>query len=317
MAALALVFLVTACGSGGADGADARSEPPSRYAPVEVGVPDPVIAPPVPAPPCDPSRSLTPITPPRPGGTMPAGSTMRAIQERGRLVVGVDQNTRMFSARSAGTGELEGFDIELAREVAKAIFGDPDRIQFRTIPPGRRIDVLVDGQADMVVDAMTITCERRQQVEFSGVYLDDALRFLVPRGTKVASLADLAGKYVCVSANTTPERRVAESKARVYAVADRTDCLVALQEGRVAAAYTNASLLESLREQDPWLEVVGPTAVEEVKGIAVPKGQTDFVRFLNGVLEQLKSSGRWQQLYDEWLGKALGPAKPPATTYGG
>lgn len=316
VAALTLVLLTAACGMGGSAGTDPRSEPPARYSPIEVGVPDPVLAPPVPAPPCDPSRSLTPTTPGR-AGAMPAGSTMRAIQDRGRLVVGVDQNTRMFAARNPSTGALEGFDIDLAREVAKAIFGDADRIRFVTIPPGRRIDVLVGGEVDMVVDAMTITCERRQQVEFSGVYLDDALRFLVPKGTKVTSLADLAGKYVCVSSNTTPERRVAESKARVYAVADRTDCLVALQEGRVAAAYTNASLLESLREQDPWLEVVGPTAVEEVKGIAIPKGQTDFLRFLNGVLEQVKSNGQWQALYDKWLRAALGAAKPPTTSYGG
>ncbi|MFI6579826.1 glutamate ABC transporter substrate-binding protein [Embleya sp. NPDC050493] len=310
------MLLTTACGTGGSGGADARSEPSARFTPVEVGKPDPVLAPPAPAPACDPSRSLTPTTPAR-AGAMPAGSTMRAIQDRGRLVVGVDQNTRMFAARSLEREELEGFDIDLSREVARAIFGDPDRIQFKTIPPGRRIDVLVNGEVDMVVDAMTITCERMQQVEFSGVYLEDALRFLVPKKTKVASLADLAGQYVCVSSNTTPERRVAESKARVYAVADRTDCLVALQEGRVAAVYTNASLLESLREQDPRLEVVGPTAVEEVKGIAVPKGQTDFVRFLNGVLEQLKSNNRWQELYDKWLRVSLGPAKPPTTTYGG
>ncbi|MGC0420536.1 glutamate ABC transporter substrate-binding protein [Embleya sp. AB8] len=316
MAALAMVLLASACGTGGGDSAAASPVAPSAHVPIEVGVPDPKLPPPVSAPPCDPSRSLTPSTSAR-AGAMPAGTTMRAIQDRGKLVVGVDQNTRMFAARNSNTGQLEGFDIDLAREVAKAIFGDPDRIQFRTIPPGRRIDVLVEQQVDMVVDAMTITCERRQQVDFSAVYLEDALRFLVPKGSQVNELADLAGRYVCVSSNTTPERRVAESKAKVYAVADRTDCLVALQEGRVAAAYTNASLLESLREQDPWLEVRGPTAVEEVKGIAVPKGQTDFVRFLNGVLERLRTEHRWQELYNNWLAKALGPAGQPTTTYGG
>ncbi|WP_160161636.1 transporter substrate-binding domain-containing protein [Embleya hyalina] len=314
MAALATVLLASGCGSGGGDDSGASPTPSARYVPIEVGVSDPKLAPPVPAPPCDPSRSLTPAGPPR-AGAMPAGSTMRTIQDRGRLVVGVDQNTRMFAAPAEETGKLEGFDIDLAREVAKAIFGDADRVQFKTIPPGRRIDVLLKNEVDMVVDAMTITCERRQQVDFSAVYLEDALRFLAPKHANVQSLDDLAGKYVCVSSNTTPERRVAESKAKVYAVSDRTDCLVALQEGRVAAAYTNASLLESLREQDPKLEVTGPTTVEEVKGIAIPKGQDDFVRFLNAVLERMKTDGTWRDLYKRWLAPSLGPADPPATTY--
>ncbi len=60
---------------------------------------------------------------------MPPGSTMAAIAERGRLIVGVDQNTYLFGSRNPATGQLEGFDIDVAREIARGIFGDPDRIR--------------------------------------------------------------------------------------------------------------------------------------------------------------------------------------------
>ena len=64
---------------------------------------------------------------------MPAGSTMAKILSRGRLIVGVDQNTYLFGFRNPATGEIEGFDIDIAREVAKAIFGDRRRAR----PAGR------------------------------------------------------------------------------------------------------------------------------------------------------------------------------------
>ncbi|MYV96871.1 transporter substrate-binding domain-containing protein [Streptomyces sp. SID3343] len=251
---------------------------------------------------------------------------MRAIQDRGVLVVGVDQNTRMFAAPNTQDQTLEGFDIDLARQVAAAIFGNPDAIRFEVIPPGRRLDVLgsttsngtvVAPTVDLVVDAVTITCDRWQKVDFSAAYFADSLSLLVPKNSTVKSLDDLAGEYVCASSNTTPERRIAESKAKLYRVSDRTDCLVALQQGRVAAAYTNRALLESLHEQDPELKVVVSTEKDERAAMAVPKGQTDFVRFLNGVLERLKSDGTWQKMYDTWFAKVLGNATAPVTTYQG
>lgn len=315
-AILGTVLVLAGCGSGAGTGAGAADPPPSPRAPLEVGVPDPVLVPPPVTPPCDPRRNLTPSTLPK-AGAMPEGTTMRAIQNRGFLEVGVDQNTRMFSAPNPDTRVLEGFDIDVAREVAEAIFGDPNRVRLRVIPPGQRLDVLVNRKVDMVVHTLTITCDRWQQVDFSSGYLEDSLRLLVPKNSPVKSLEDLAGQYVCVSKNTTPERRVAESKARVYEVADRTDCLVALQEGRVAAVHTNAALLAGLAEQDPLLKMVGESDLNEVSAIAVPKGETDFVRFLNATIERMKSDGTWQRMYDRWFRAALGTGTPPKTTYSG
>jgi len=284
---------------------------------LEVGVPDPTLSPPASVPECDPTRNLTPGALPR-AGAMPAGSTMRAIQDRGHVVVGVDQNTRMFAAPNPDTRVLEGFDIDLAREVARAIFGDPNRARLLTIPPGRRLEVLVRHEVDMVVHALTITCERWQQVDFSSGYFADSRRLLVSRTSTAKTLDDLAGQYVCVSANTTPERFVAASKARVYQVADRNDCLVALQEGKVAAVYTNSTLLESLREQDPTLKLAGSSADRrEISAIAVPKGESDFVRFLNGTIERVIDDGTWREMYERWFPDNLGNETPPTTTYRG
>jgi ABC-type amino acid transport substrate-binding protein len=75
-----------------------------------------------------------------------------------------------FAARNPISGRIEGFDADLARQVAKAIFGDSDKIQRRVITTAERIPVLQDGSVDLVISAMTINCARWQQVAFSAEY---------------------------------------------------------------------------------------------------------------------------------------------------
>ena len=109
---------------------------------------------------CDREASLRPGPLPSPGA-MPPGSTMAAIAERGRLIVGVDQNTYLFGFRNPSSGQLEGFDIDIAREIARAIFGDPDRIQLRVVDASQRESALQSGEVDMVVRTYSITCDRK------------------------------------------------------------------------------------------------------------------------------------------------------------
>jgi polar amino acid transport system substrate-binding protein len=87
---------------------------------------------------------------------------MAAIQERGRLIVGVDQNTKPFGFLDPGSVGLQGFDIDLAREIARAIFGDPDRIDLQVVEANQREPALESGQVDLVVRTFSITCKRKR-----------------------------------------------------------------------------------------------------------------------------------------------------------
>src|SRR3954465_236238 len=70
---------------------------------------------------------------------MPAGSYMADIQNHGALRVGVDQNTLFFGYRNPATNELQGFDIDVAKLIAQAIFGDPNRIEYVVVSTSQRI----------------------------------------------------------------------------------------------------------------------------------------------------------------------------------
>jgi polar amino acid transport system substrate-binding protein len=248
---------------------------------------------------------------------MPAGTFMRTIQQRGRLIAGVDQNSLLLGYLNPFDDEIEGFDIAMLHEVARAIFGDPNAIEFKAISSAERVPAVQSQSVDIVADAMTINCERARQVAFTTVYFEAGQRILVPSNSPVRSVRDLAGRRVCATESSTSLeniRRLAP-QAHPYPVPLRTDCLVALQEGKVEAISTDDSILDGFRAQDPYTKIVGGPISTEPYGMAINKGHPEFVRFVNGVLQQMRTDGRWEAAYRRWLGSvtgapALGPPQP-------
>ena len=94
------------------------------------------------------------------------GTHMRRIRERGRIIVGVDQSQYLLSYRDASRGELRGFEVDLAREVARDIFGDPERVDFRFVDSAGRAEALRAGAVDIVIRTMSVTPGRAAQVDF-------------------------------------------------------------------------------------------------------------------------------------------------------
>ena len=265
---------------------------------------------------CDREASVRPGPLPSPGA-MPPGSTMAAIVERGRLIVGVDQNTDLFGYRNPATAQLEGFDIDIAREMARAIFGDADRIQLRVVNANERESVLQSGEVDMVVRTYSITCARKELVDFSTVYYYANQRILSAKGSGIDSAAALSGKRVCAVSGTTSLSALFALNPRpeLFSAPTWTDCLVMLQQGQVDAISTDDAVLEGLAKQDPTVAVVGDSIAKEPYGIGIKKENTDLIRFVNGVLERIRNDGTWERLYQARL-RELGPSPgPPEPRY--
>jgi polar amino acid transport system substrate-binding protein len=313
-AAAALVALLAGCSSAAAPGG-----PPVPGAPRPAGVQDPAVIPSTaggkPVTCTDPTASLRPSGDLPNPGSMPAGSTMAAIAKRGRLVIGVDQNTYLFGFRNVTTGEIEGFDIDIAREVAAAIFGGADgHIRLVAITSAQRIPYVSSGKVDIVADTMTINCARWQQVNFSSEYYHAGQKVLVPKASAATGINDLGGKKVCAAAGSTSIANIANAakKPIPVSVLDWTDCLVLLQQGQVDAISTDDTILAGLAAQDPTVKLVGNAFTDEPYGLAIAKPHTDFTRFVNAVLAKIRSNGRWAAIYRRWLG---GTATPPAARY--
>jgi polar amino acid transport system substrate-binding protein len=266
----------------------------------------------------NPSVTLHPSGLPAPR-LMPAGSYMATILHRGYLIAGVDQGTLLFSSFNPLDGQLEGFEIDLLRQIANAIFGNPNAIQFRAVTTAQRLPAAAGGSVDIVADAITETCYRRTLVDFSSEYYDAGQRLLVNVGSSIHSVADLAGKTVCTQPASTSLINIEHAAPKAIPVlkANRTDCLVALQQGQVAAATTDDTILLGLAAQDPYTRVVGPRFTSEPYGMAISNKHPDFVRFVNAVLAKIRADGTFRSLESHWLAR-FGPIQaPPPPAYQG
>ncbi|MTE14874.1 glutamate ABC transporter substrate-binding protein [Nocardia aurantiaca] len=259
----------------------------------------------------DPTASL------RPKGTK-RGPDIDAIRARGRLLVGLDPGSNLFSFRDPTSGTLTGFDVDIARELARDLLGDPAALEFRILGSADRERALQEHTVDVVVKTMTINCARRQTVTFSTSYLQAHQRVLAVRNSGIGGLADLAGKRLCVVSGTTSLDLIRREQpaASILTVPSWADCLVVLQQRQVDAVSTDDTVLAGLAEQDPATEVVGPDLSTEQYGIGISKGADDLVRFVNGTLERIRTDGTWNRLYRRWLVAELGDAAiPPPPRY--
>ncbi|MCZ8382151.1 glutamate ABC transporter substrate-binding protein [Mycobacterium sp. CPCC 205372] len=274
--------------------------------------PEPVRLPPTEDDDCNRRASLRPFS-----DRDEADAAVRNIRDRGRLIVGLDIGSNLFSFRDPITGEITGFDVDIAGEIARDIFGSPAQVEYRIMSSADRIAALQNNQVDVVVKTMTITCERKKLVNFSTVYLTANQRILAPRSSAISQASDLSGKRVCVVKGTTSLRRIQQISPSpiIVAVVTWADCLVALQQRQVDAVSTDDAILAGLVAQDPYLHIVGPSMNEEPYGIGVNLQNTGLVRFVNGTLERVRRDGTWNTLYRKWL-TVLGPAPaPPVARY--
>ncbi|MFE6225124.1 MULTISPECIES: glutamate ABC transporter substrate-binding protein [unclassified Streptomyces] len=258
------------------------------------------------------------------------GPAVAEIKRRGKLLVGVDQSSYRWGFRDPETGTLEGFDIALARAIAKDILGDEDAAVLRAVPTNQRVAALDSGKVDLVVRTMTINCKRLQQVAFSTAYFRAGQQVLAPKDSPITGYdASLKGKRVCTAEGSTAYEALEErsygavfkdegdgtpADRNLLTVPNQLDCLARLQMGEVDAIVTDNALAAGQAAQDPGVELKGEPFTEEYYGVAAELGDDDLVRRVNKVLEDYRK-GPWQEAYRTWLEAGLGKAEPPLPLY--
>jgi polar amino acid transport system substrate-binding protein len=257
-------------------------------------------------------------------GQMPSGSYMAQIQARGYLKVGVAQSTYLWGYRDPVSGQLSpsGFDIDMLRQVAQAIFGSPNDIRYTIVPNKDRQQAVQSGEVDIVAETMTVTCAREKNVDFSTVYYQASQKILVPINSSIKGKKDLGGKRVCGPADSTSVQNLVApgmpQHIQIWTVNDMTDCMVMLQQHQVDAISTDDAILVGLKAQDPNNTTILPEPLSsEPYGLAISKAHPDFTSFVNGVLAQVRLDGTWAHIYDAWLLPQVGGATPapPSASY--
>src|SRR3989441_3355282 len=235
-----------------------------------------------------------------------------AIQTKGRLRIGSQEDNPPFSVKNPATGKWEGFDADFGRELAKAIFGTQDDIdkfiEWVPVVSATRIPSLTDNKADVIIKTFTITEERKTQIDFSDVYFVTGQRILVKKSNDtIKEAADLGAKTVCAQRGSTSEQNITKANpaAKVLLLDSYPACLLALQQGQADAVSTDETILFGLAKQDANTKLVGKYFSTELYGIGVEKSvggdRTGFVDFLNPTQVAVITTGTRAKIYREYI----------------
>ncbi|MGG1440697.1 glutamate ABC transporter substrate-binding protein [Brevibacillus laterosporus] len=239
-------------------------------------------------------------------GKTAATGTVAKIKERGKYVVGVKYDLNLFGLKDPASGNVEGFDIDIAKAIAKKILGDENKIELKEVTSKTRIPMLKNGEIDSIIATMTITEERKKEVDFSDVYFMAGQSFLVKKDSTIKGLEDFTkGKKVVTAKGSTSAKNIRENapEAEVLEFENYAEAFTALKAGQGDALTTDNALLYGMAKQDPNFRVVEGTFTEEPYGIALPKGDTEFVALVNDLIKEMKQNGEYDKLYEKWIGE--------------
>ena len=231
-------------------------------------------------------------------------SSLEKIMNRGKIVVGVKFDTKPFGYMDKNQ-KIVGYDVDLAKLIAKSLLGDENKVEFKQVTPSNRILSLNSGQIDMIIATMTVTPQRKEVVSFSSPYYVAGQAILVPKSSDITGMSDLNGKRVIIVFGSTAEKnlRLIAPEAIISGYKTYTDAYSALKKGRADAITSDDTILLGFALQDSSLKLLPKRYSKEPYAIAFKKGLgsvglKDKVDF---IIEDAKTSGKLNQLKAKWI----------------
>lgn len=245
-----------------------------------------------------------------------AGSTMEKLNKAQKLRVGTKFDQPGFGLKGL-SGKPEGFDVEMAKLVAKALDIPEDKIEYTETPSTVREQVIQQDKVDIVVATYTINDKRKEVIDFAGPYYIAGQSILVKADDNTITGPDSfkdGTKKVCSVTNSTPASNIEKylgDKANQLVLFDiYQKCVDALKGGQVQAVTTdNVILTGFLATNEGQFKLAGTPFTEEPYGIGLKKGDNDFREFVNKTLEASFTDGAYLKAWKDTAGK-FDPADP-------
>jgi ABC-type amino acid transport substrate-binding protein len=233
---------------------------------------------------------------------------IRELRKKDRVRVLINDYTPGLASRGAEDGPVYGFEIDMARSLARAIYGNTQdvdsHIEFVEAANAEKIDMLVDNHVDLIIANLTDTVERRQKIDFAGHYV--SMRFapyLGPNSPDVNTVDDLAGLTIGAEAGSMDEavlRSVAKD-SEIVPMSSTQEWIDTYDSGRVQAYWgdtlVGSSYLRtpgSFVRQGQFKAGVGHSAV------GVSKNHSDLSRMVNAYMAHMLSTGSLTRSLRKW-----------------
>ncbi|WP_083828382.1 glutamate ABC transporter substrate-binding protein [Candidatus Protofrankia datiscae] len=258
-------------------------------------------------------------TPAKP--TFAAGTTAARLAEAGKVTVGTKFDQPLFGLKGLG-GDVEGFDVEIAKIIADGLGIDPDDITFVETPSAQREGAIQQSRVDFIVATYTINDKRKQLISFAGPYYQAGQDIMVKKdNTTITGPESLraTNAKVCSVSGSTPAEKIKEyaDASNIVLFDVYSKCADALRTGQVDAVTTdNVVLLGLVDASGGAFKIVGKPFTTEPYGIGIKKGDTAFCQFIDEQLTAAAADGRYAKAWESTAGKVAGaaPALPTLAT---
>jgi glutamate transport system substrate-binding protein len=252
--------------------------------------------------------------------TFAAGSTMQKLKDAKKIKVGTKFDQPGFGLKGLD-GKPAGFDVEIAKIIAKELGLTNDQIEFSEAPSAVREQVIEQGTVDIVVATYTINDTRKQRISFAGPYYEAGQTIMVRNDEGAITGPDsfkTTTKTVCSVTNSTPANNIKKylaSENQLVLFDTYQKCIDALNGKQVEAVTTdNVILLGFISRNEGKFKLAGDTFTKEPYGVGLKKDDTDFRNFINDTLEKANSDGRYKKAWDDTAGKIANTTLPGMPT---
>lgn len=244
-------------------------------------------------------------------------SLVQRAKDNGKLVVGIKYDQPGLGLQTPNG--FEGFDVDVAKYVAKELGVDPKKIEFKEAQSSERENLLKKGDVDYIVATYSITDKRKKAVSFAGPYFVAGQGLLVRKDNKdITGPESLNGKKLCSVSGSTPAQTVKEkfaNRVQLQEYGKYSDCITALEGGKIDAVTTDDVILAGYAAQNKGrFKLVGKPFTTERYGIGLEKGDTEAVNKINDAIKKMEESGAWLASLKEYVGpsgyKIPSPPKP-------
>lgn len=239
------------------------------------------------------------------GAAQVYAGVLEAAKERGTLVVGVREDFPPLGYLDAN-GESTGFEVDLARFLARQLLGDERKLRLVPVRAGDRLTAILSGLADMLIAAVTATEDRAAVFALSEPYFVSGTLLLVPRNSSIRDFRDVPGKRVAVLEGSIQEGGLEPAvpeaiRVKFWSVAA---AVAALQAGQVDAIAEDDILVLALAKQYPDLAAVGKPFHPYPYAVAMSKGDGELREWVNEQLRRAKADGTYDQLWNRYFSDA-------------
>ena len=234
-----------------------------------------------------------------------------------KLTVGVKFDQPGLGLRGAD-GKMSGFDIEVAKYIAKQLGVEEAGITWKETPSAERENALEKQQVDYIVATYSITDKRKAVVDFAGPYFLAHQDLLVKKDNNaICGPNDLNGKILCSVKGSTSAQKIKDlfaTQVQLQEYGGYSDCVQALKSGAVDAVTTDDVILAGFAAQSPdAMKVVGNGFSNENYGVGLHKGDTKAQQAINAAIKKMQDDGSWKKALEATVGPSgyAIPEPPP------